>query len=177
MSAQSNAAYLAGFMDGEGSFSVVKTYQIKRRVDGSKIKSIRYHLHVKIANTNREVLQWIAYRFGGQISVKKPRENWKQRYDLTITGNQCTEKFILTILPYLIVKRRQAQVALDFARLHGRDVPEERDRLRHIMLDLNNSSQSHSKSPTTNTPRAFEAKIESELHGDMQSTPDVNQVV
>jgi hypothetical protein len=151
MSSQSNAAYLAGFMDGEGSFSIVKTYQIKKRVDGSKVKGIRYHLHVKITNTNKQVLDWIVEHFGGQLSNKKQVCDWKPKWDLTITGNGKMESFILAILPYLIVKKQQAQVALDFARLHGQDVPEERDRLRHIMLALNNSSQPHSKSPTTNT--------------------------
>jgi hypothetical protein len=59
--------------------------------------------------------------------------------------------------------------------LHGQDVPEERDRLRQIMLQLNNSSQCHSKSVTTNTPNMDESvlKIESELTGDCESEPAV----
>jgi hypothetical protein len=175
MSAQSNAAYLAGFMDGEGSFSIVKTYQIKQRVDGSKVKNIRYHLHVKITNTNKTVLDWIVEHFGGQLSNKKQVREWKPKWDLTITGNASMERFILAIMPYLIVKKKQAQTALDFARLHGQDVPEERDRLRQIMLQLNNSSQCHSKSVTTNTPNMDESvlKIESELTGDCESEPAV----
>lgn len=178
MNKQSKAAYLAGFMDGEGCFSIVKTYQIKRLVDGSKSKSksIRYHLHVKIANTNKDVLNWIVINFGGQISMKQSHAGWRTRYDLTITGNGAMEKFILSILPYLIVKRNQALVALNFVRLHGQEVPEERARLRQEMLQLNNSSQPHSKSQTTNTPdTSKEVKIESDLMGDHESAPVVTQ--
>lgn len=168
MTTNAKAAYLAGFMDGEGSFSIVKTYQIKRLKDGTKSKNIRYHLHIKITNTSLKVLEWISKNFGGQIGVKKNwPENWKQRYDLTITGNKNMESFILSLLPYLIIKREQALVALEFARLHGQECPEKRNELRQKMLKLNDSSQPHSDPLTTNTLDASsEVKIESELLGD-----------
>jgi len=159
-------------MDGEGSFSIVKTYQIVKAVDGTKSKKIRYHLHVKIANTNLPVLQWVVENFGGTVYTKKNwKPEWKQRYDWTITGNRRIETFILGMLPYLQIKKKQAQIALDFSRLHGQEVPEERNRLRLLMLQLNDSSQSHSESLTTNTqePSQLDGMIESELHGDMQS--------
>jgi hypothetical protein len=170
MNTQSKAAYLAGFMDGEGSFSIVKTYQIKRHVDGTKVKNIRYHMHIKISNTNEAVLKWIVKHFGGQISSKKLIKHWKPRWDLTITGNKNMEKYILSILPYLIIKREQALVALSFVRLHGKEVPEERAKLRDKMLALNNSSQPHSKSQTTNTLNSPEngQKIESELNSNVK---------
>jgi hypothetical protein len=178
MTLQSKLAYLAGFMDGEGSFSIVKTYQIVKAVDGTKSKNARYHLHIKIANTNLPVLQWIVDNFGGTVYTKKNwKAEWKQRYDWTITKNSRMEAFILGILPYLIIKREQAKIALDFTRLHGQEVPEERDRLRRLMLQLNDSSQPHSESLETNTSSSPEngLKIESELPGDEQSVPAVTQ--
>ena len=185
MTLQSKLAYLAGFMDGEGSFSIVKTYQIVKAVDGTKSKKIRYHLHIKIANTNLPVLQWIVENFGGVVYTKKNwNPKWKQRYDWTLTKNSRIEVFILGILPYLQIKKEQAQIALDFSRLHGQEVPEERNRLRLLMLRLNDSSQPHSESLETNTsnivtkppePEGFDdIKIESELMGDHESAPDVN---
>jgi len=183
-------------MDGEGSFSIVKTYQVVKAVDGTKSKKIRYHLHVKIANTNLPVLQWIVENFGGVVYTKKNwNSKWKQRYDWTMTKNSRIEVFILGILPYLQIKKEQAQVALDFSRLHGQEVPEERDRLRHIMLQLNDSSQPHSESLETNTQDTLKGstehifgcacgfcklgftnvKIEPELAGDSESVPVVTQ--
>ncbi len=154
MSKQTNAAYLAGFMDGEGTFSIVKTHQIRRHVDGTKVKNVRYHLHVKITNTDKKVLDWIVEHFGGQLSERKRIEGEKRKWELTISGNSSMEKFILSILPYLKVKILQAMVALDFVRLHGQEVPEERDKLRYQMLKLNNSGKSrdfNSKSVETIT--------------------------
>ena len=179
MTPQSKAAYLAGFMDGEGSFSIVKTYQITKRVDGTKHKGIRYHLHIKIANTDLNVLKWISHNFGGQVSIKKDwNPKWKTRYDWTLTGYGNMEKFILAILPYLLIKRKQALVALEFARLSGQECPESRDVLRNKMLALNNSKQPHSESLTTNTQNTVTSvKIESELIGDYESALGVIQGV
>jgi hypothetical protein len=85
------------------------------------------------------------------------------------------ENFILSILPYLKVKRAQAMVALDFVRLHGQEVPEKREKLRHQMLVLNNSGKSkdfNSKSVETITQDVSDdTMIESVLIGDNESTP------
>jgi len=175
MSKQTNAAYLAGFMDGEGTFSIVKTHQVRQHVDGSKFKGIRYHMHVKITNTDKKVLDWIVKHFGGQLSERKRVEGEKRKWELTISGNHSMENFILSILPYLKVKRAQAMVALDFVRLHGQEVPEKREKLRHQMLVLNNSGKSkdfNSKSVETITQDVSEdTMIESVLIGDSESTP------
>jgi hypothetical protein len=178
MSPQSRAAYLAGFMDGEGSFSIVKTHQITKRKDGTKHKGVRYHLHIKIANTNLAVLKWIVEHFGGQISKKKDwSPKWKPRYDWTLTGYGRMEAVILSILPYLQIKREQSLVALEFARLNGQEVPEKRNELRNKMLILNDSKQPHSESLTTNTQDTENdsVKIESELIGDYESALGVTQ--
>ena len=122
----------------------------------------------------KDVLKWVVEHFGGQISVKKNwNTKWKQRYDWTLTGYNSMEKFILAILPYLIIKRQQAFVALEFARLNGQEVPEKRNELRNKMLILNNSSQPHSESLTTNTSGTElhdSVKRESDLVGDNKST-------
>lgn len=179
MSPQSRAAYMAGFMDGEGCFSIVKAHSITKRADGSKKRGVRFHLHIKITNTNLAVLEWIVTHFGGQISSKKTWSNhptWKDRYEWTLTGYGRMEKVILSILPYLIIKREQALVALEFARLNGQECPEKRSVLRDKMLALNNSQQPHSKSVTTNMQDTPSVKIESELTGDCESELGVIQV-
>jgi hypothetical protein len=175
MSKQSDAAYLAGFMDGEGSISIVKTYGIKRHVNGDKVKNIRFHLHMKIANTNRGVLDWICGKFGGQVYAKKEcSSQWKPRFDWVLIGNKNMERVLLAILPYLHIKHRQALIALEFVRLHGQEMPEIRASLREKMLTLNNSGQSRPETPTTNMPNTLSrVKIESELDGDIKSVPMV----
>ena len=179
MSKQTDAAYLAGFMDGEGTFSIVKTYEHRRHVDGTKVKNIRYHLHVKITNTNKKVLDWIVEHFGGQLAERKRVMTEKRKWELSITSNRAMERFILSIMPYLIVKREQAAVALSFVRLHGQDVPSERARLRQIMLTLNDSRKSrdfNSKPLETNTSSGYMPMIESVLVGDSESERAVTPV-
>jgi hypothetical protein len=176
MNEQSKAAYVAGFMDGEGSFSIVKTYEIKKRKDGTKNKRILYHIKVTIANTNKKVLDWISSNFGGTVYEKKSHNSkWKTRYDWFITKHSDREKFILAVLPYLQIKREQALVALEFERLNGQECLEKRAALRDKMLKLNNSSQPHFGSPETNTLNNPQngLKIESELTGDCKSALSV----
>lgn len=178
MTSQSRAAYLAGFMDGEGSFSIVKTRQIRFTVGGSEVRGIRYQLHIKITNTHENVLKWISANFGGQISAKKLVKHWKPKWELTVTGSAKMERFVLSILPYLIVKREQALVALEFIKLFGQEVPEQRAELRQKMRALNKSKQPHPESPEANMPNTIIpiVKIESELIGDYESDLAVTQV-
>jgi len=174
MTFQSRCAYMAGLMDGEGSFSIVKTSAKSKSKKPEKFgkRNIRYHLHIKIANTSLAMLEWVTANFGGQISIKKKwKANWKKRYDWVMTSNSKMEKFSLNVLPYLIVKAEQAKIAIEFCRLHGQVNPQERIRLRNIMLGLNDSCQPHSDSLETNTPNCPEngQMTESELRGDSQS--------
>ena len=90
-------------------------------------------------------------------------------------ANKNTEKFLLAILPYLIIKPQQARIALDFCRLDECSGSEEKKLLRDKMLTLNSYfwKTPLPLSPETNTSNASlerEVKIESDLHGDMQST-------
>jgi hypothetical protein len=82
------------------------------------------------------------------------------------------EKVLLMILPYLIIKREQAKLLLNFVRL-PRFVqdPELRKTYWQQLRTLNHRGVSL----TTNTQDASgEAMIESELVGDDESDPSVN---
>ena len=71
-----------------------------------------------------------------------------------------------------IIKKRQADVALEFVSLFGQHNPERRQELREMMLELNKVG-----SPETNTlgvPSGNDGiKIESDLIGDYESAPVV----
>jgi len=160
MTKQSKCAYLAGLLDGEGSFSIIKT-------------GGRYQLHIKIATTTPQMLRWVVKHFGGTIYTKKPFVvNWRTRYDWQCPSGKATEPLLLSVLPYLTVKKQQANTALKYVRLNGAPCPSVREELHQEMMKLNSSR--FANRPTTNTPDAPKGvKIESELHGDMQSAPAV----
>lgn len=197
MSKQSNAAYIAGFMDGEGSFSITKHLAKTKQSSGNVTTNWRHAVQVTISNTNREVLEWIAGHFGGAIHVRKMYMVAKQGYSWKPSTYREGELFILAILPYLRIKRKQALVALSYYRMAGLRNPQQRESLRQHMLELNDSCK-RPKPVTTNTPnvpmksyadypnvsadglalmlRLSGTKIESDLTGDRESAPVVTQV-
>ena len=154
MSYQTKLAYLAGFFDGEGSFSICRTRSTLRTMaDGSKKKYVVYKLCVSCTNTNREVLAWMASNFGGKVYTSNQENrnpNYKPRYNWIINNNEERERFILGVLPYLKVKTEQAKIALEFIRLYKQeDVEEKRNELRHRLQVLNFSYRLRSESVET----------------------------
>lgn len=184
---QSDAAYMAGFMDGEGHFSIacggcrvpwVRTRQWKTKAGVQKSRRIEapfnnYTVRVGCANTDKRVIDWIQCHIGGTYSIHRHKTaNWKDCYKWHLYGANVQEQFILAVLPYLILKREQANIVLQFIRLNGIENPSKREELHRKVLLLNRRGTS----PTTNTQNTEQVKIESGLHGDMQSVPQVTAV-
>lgn len=99
-------AYLAGVIDSDGYISAQKTTHKGRKYFGAA---------VGIAGTRREPHDLAASFFGGKVCTyypkgdrahHRPQFQW-QRYGETAVP------VILAVLPYLRVKRLQAQLALD----------------------------------------------------------------
>lgn len=93
--------YTAGFFDGEGCI----TMQYR--------ESIPHLLHVNISNVYLPVLEAIKYTYGGNISVKKVKQNRLRQYFWQATSEVAC-KFLREIYPYLLVKQEQAKIALRF---------------------------------------------------------------
>lgn len=108
-------AYIAGFLDGEGTIS------IRRGARGRTLAGLEmYDCIVIIAQKKREVLDWIREVTGvGHISAKHQKNNsFAVDGDITVFNWTCGAKaayeFTVAILPYLRIKRRQAEVMIEF---------------------------------------------------------------
>jgi hypothetical protein len=178
---KTDLAYMAGIMDGEGSFSISKV--TLHSTNGNPY--FGYDCKIMVGNTSEVLMKWMVERFGGlyRVSVShvsKLARAWGQSkirpcYRWTCEGYGKQEIFILSVLPYLVMKREQAKVALEWVRMVNVKNPSLRLQLHQRMIALNGRF-----SPTTNMPHVPSAcdgvKIESDLHGDMQSAPAVTQV-
>uniref|UniRef100_A0A6M3LDG9 Putative HNH homing endonuclease n=1 Tax=viral metagenome TaxID=1070528 RepID=A0A6M3LDG9_9ZZZZ len=103
MYSETDKAYLAGFIDGEGTI-VIDTH------GGTRTPSLR----LIVANTYLPVLQELREIWGGCLYTKKPqRENWKAGSALEWATRQALE-ILKEVQPYLHVKREQCQVAFKF---------------------------------------------------------------
>lgn len=103
-------AYIAGFIDGEGCFTVGKLYPQR--------KYPSFYVTFQINNTRKEVLELIQEEFGGTIHFVKDTGRNKDQWHLSIhrTG---IHKLIDAVMPYLILKKSVAACVREFPTRHG----------------------------------------------------------
>jgi len=101
-------SYIAGLMDGEGSF------QIKRKLRSGRIN---YQLWVTCGMSSRQenidVLQEAKLIFGGNISISKPSGNRIGAIYWTVVSQQAL-KFLKEIKPYVKIKQKQLNLLIEF---------------------------------------------------------------
>ena len=101
--------YLAGFVDGEGSFIVNK----REHIGYKGIRYVGYSYYLDIGNTNKQVLEWIKEKVGVSSAIyENPQKgNRKTAYRLRICYKQA-KPLTKVIMDCLIIKRRNAEVFL-----------------------------------------------------------------
>lgn len=101
-------AYLAGFIDGEGSVHIARHANKNCKI------GLELQLNVSITNTNKEILEWIKSRYGGYvIKCKKYKTHHKTKYQYKAASNKA-KRLLEDCLPYLIEKKEQAEIAIYF---------------------------------------------------------------
>lgn len=130
-------SYVAGFFDGEGSVCIAESHRKDRLVE--------YVLACGIGNTYFPILVFLKKRFGGtlhlNLSGQKRKEHYKPFLQWYLSGNKAI-KFLKTILPYLIVKKSQAEVGIAFQefkgakRLIGKHDPDRFSRMKNFKEQL-----------------------------------------
>ena len=99
--------YLAGIMDGEGCITILEMKNRRKRT---------WRVHVTIANTNEWLLKWVQFYSGlggiykmGRGGKGNEKPSWQWRVSDRPAGD-----FLRMILPYLKIKKPQAEIALRF---------------------------------------------------------------
>lgn len=122
---ETDKAYLAGIMDGEGAI------YISRKKDPTMKAGYGYRMCLGVANTDLPLMNWLVDVTG--LGSVKPRKRHstkhKQAYDWYLWSIQAYQ-FLKAILPYLKQKRQRATIAIEFMEKHsvykGYLTPEER---------------------------------------------------
>ena len=84
-------SYIAGIVDGEGYINWAR----------------RTCCRVGIANTNKELIDWLEKTVFGSVVYdhKMTNPNWKQDWRWTLEGSVKSRAFLMVMYPFLIVKR------------------------------------------------------------------------
>lgn len=102
-------AYLAGFTDGEGTITVVPARSSARRHS--------YYAIYTVVNTHLATMQHLASLLGcGLLHQKNGGRDCKDVYKIIVRATADVLHVLETLYPYLITKRRQADLAMTFCR-------------------------------------------------------------
>jgi hypothetical protein len=96
--------YVAGLFDGEGSITLAV----------NKTRPYSCTVVMRIANSNRQVLELIEKQFGGTLHTYQPRYPGARLNHALHIHRQQGKRFLEAVIPYLIVKRNVAWIALCF---------------------------------------------------------------
>ena len=106
-------AYAAGIVDGEGCISIYS-----KSIRNGQYKGIlkNYHLTVVVTQKDGKLVDWLFGNFGGSVSLHKKWERldekcWMHEWTLNY---QNASRFLKQILPFLIIKKKQAEIAIRF---------------------------------------------------------------
>jgi hypothetical protein len=141
---ETDKAYLAGIIDGEGCICFHKTHK------NDVIRNSSYCPRVRITNTNKPLLDWVMVTVGlGNVRrMKMYPSNNIPGYEWYINGKRCAG-LLIELLPYLKVKKLQADVVIRFSEtmiprsevVRGKKLSEEtiqiRDKLWDEIVQLN----------------------------------------
>lgn len=119
-----HCAYLAGLLDGEGNIGVYRSKNAKGYWG--------YAVNLNVANTDRRLMRYLVQQFGGVFHTKPTGFLWEPN-----GGKDRIQEILNSVLPYLVIKRQQAELVLGFIGL-GREIcPESRERFYKMTLELN----------------------------------------
>ncbi|HDZ13365.1 hypothetical protein LCGC14_0643850 [marine sediment metagenome] len=118
---QVELAYLAGLIDGEGTITLERTG--KRRMNGVMGLSPS----VIVANTDTSIVQWVVTSFeriGAKPYIKTQTPSQKNKrckpcYWVIVKSLTKSKKILTVVKQYLIAKRAQADLILEFIQIRG----------------------------------------------------------
>jgi len=97
-------AYLAGLIDGEGCISTVHTNP----------RNGQFNAKIAIVNTDKTVLDWIVKTFAvGNVYPRRLRLPMKQSWRWQLAAGSSVSRILNGVYPYLIIKKDQAVLAIE----------------------------------------------------------------
>lgn len=95
-------AYIAGILDGDGSFSILKG-------------PTSYHPCIQLSNAFKEMSEYLFDKFEGSKRIKKPQQpHHKPLYVWSVRGLGSAKNVLNKVLPYLVLKKERAKFMMDF---------------------------------------------------------------
>jgi len=105
--------YLAGILDGEGTFRICKCTS-KHTLAVTNSINPRYAPYIGVGISDKDTVLLLAEELGGSVRVERAPAGHKPIYRWTASGRKMTYRALILVMPYLRIKRRQAELLEEF---------------------------------------------------------------
>jgi hypothetical protein len=122
---QTDYAYIAGYIDGDGCFSIRKERRKYRM-------SPKFPAAIIIASVNKEVLDWAKNLFGGSISKQTNVPNKHKPIYYFVLRKTRALPFTNNIIGYLVEKIYEAESFMDFCSL--KDIRQQNECIHYMSV-------------------------------------------
>ncbi|MCH7772288.1 MAG: LAGLIDADG family homing endonuclease [Bacteroidetes bacterium] len=110
MNNKTKFAYAAGMVDGDGSICINK----KKVSNGPRAGEVQnYYMLVVVTQKDGKVIDWLIGNFGGSTYLHWKGTNTGWSHEWVVNHNNAKD-FLKNILPFLVIKKRQAEIAIQF---------------------------------------------------------------
>ena len=100
---KTDLAYAAGIIDGEGCIYIGHNHQ----------KDKSFTLQIVVGNTDEWLCLWLKSNFGGYVYCRKRAKPYSNFWSWHLQ-HQKARIFLELVLPYLQIKKAQAELAINF---------------------------------------------------------------
>lgn len=124
-------AWAAGFIDGDGCFSLARY--------GKKIAPTSRAVSISAVNNSLAPLEELQSLFGGSVRFSRKTAAGNDHWQWHLTGAPAIREAITAMLPYLVEKKEIAEIVFAYAVLVRRrgkkTIPEDELKQRQILID------------------------------------------
>lgn len=111
MKTEQIAAYAAGIFDGEGYVDIYSATLSKASRNPS------FMVRVVISQKDGRIMNWLEDNFGGYVRIERKGIYSIYRWDIR---SQAARMFLSLIYPFVLIKKEQVELALNFEEKKGR---------------------------------------------------------
>ena len=107
-------AYMAGVIDSDGYIGIVKQSETRRKHTTEYFRTV-----ITVSQVQLEAIELLRERLGGSFGITQRQKgsNWKSLYRWGVYNKKDTKRILEMLLPYLKIKRKQAEMVIAYCEL------------------------------------------------------------
>jgi hypothetical protein len=105
---QCDWAYLAGYLEGDGNFSLQEHNSFKKTHGW-----VYWYAWISVYSTKPASIEYLYQKFGGRVAVRHRKDGWSLEGMLKFDDEGHVNKLLVGLLPFLVSKKKTVEILLD----------------------------------------------------------------